>query len=254
MKSLPDILWNEIKKIIPKKDTLVGRPEIDNKAALNGIIYILYTGAQWSMLPEKYGNHKTVHGKFMRWARAGVFYKMMVIAREHYRKRNKKNNWYAFDTMSKKAPLANFSGKSPTDRGKRGVKVAILVDRKGAPLFVDAAPANQHDSKIFKPVVKNLRKSKNIKIIAADSAFDVKDLRTFCKQKNIALIASPNKRRKKNVHKFNVPYRWVVEQNFGCLSWFRGIKICWNKTYESFLSILQISCSLRIFRMSGILR
>ena len=252
MKYIPEDLWSELEKLIPKKESRVGRPEFDNRRALSGVIFILKTGAQWNMLPEKYGISTTVHGKFMCWCRKGIFQKMMIKAREYYRRRNSKNNWHAFDTMSKKAPMAQFSGRNPTDRAKRGIKYSILVDRKGGPLFVQLAPANTHDSKLMRPIISQMRKSKNIRIVAADSAFDVKYLRAMCKKKNLALIASPNSRRKKNVHKFNVQHRWIVEQVFGILSWHRSIKICWAKTIESALAFLQIACSLRLFKMAGI--
>ena len=252
MKHIPELLWDEIKKLIPKKESKVGRPEFDNRKTLEGIIYILHTGAQWNMLPEQYGCYTTVHGKFMKWCRLGVFYKIMVKAREYYRKRNSRNNWYAFDAISKKAPFAKFGGRNPTDRGKRGVKHGILVDRKGAPLFGVVDAANRHDSKLFSPMLLLLRKSKNIRIIAGDSAFDIKKLYSQSKEKNIALIASFNPRRDKNKHKFHIPYRWIVERTFGILSWSRGIKNCWNKTKESTSAFLELACSLSLFRMSGI--
>jgi len=252
MKYISEKLWSEIESLIPSNKGHVGRPEFDNRKALNGIIFILKTGAQWNMIPEKYGIYTTVHGKFMNWCRQGVFQKIMLKAREYYRRRHSKNNWYAFDTIYKKAPLAQFSGKNPTDRAKRGIKQSILVDRKGAPLFVYLTSANVHDSKLMAPIVNKMRKSKNIRILAADSAFDVAYLRSICKKKNLALIASPNRRRKNNVHKFNVPHRWIVEQTFGILSWFRGIKICWAKTILSALAFLQIACSLRLFKIAGI--
>ncbi len=239
MKYIPDSLWCEIEKIIPHKKVAVGRPEFDTRKTFDGILYILITGSQWGMLPERYGRQTTVHGKFMKWCRTGVFHKMMVIAREYYRRRNSKNNWHAFDTASRKAPFAEFGGKNPIDRAKRGIKHAILVDRKGAPLFVDVAPANQHDSRIFEPIIQNMHKSKNIRIITADSAFDVKSLYSCCKEKNIALVASLNKRRKKNIHKFSIPLRWVVERTFGILSWFRGLKTVWAKTKVASLAFLE---------------
>jgi len=252
MKCIPDLLWRELEKLLPKKETKVGRPEFDNKKTLEGIIYILYTGSQWHMLPENYGYPTTVHGKFMKWCRLGIFQKMMVKAREYYRKRNSKNNWYAFDTISKKAPFAKCAGKNPTDRAKRGIKHLILADRKGAPMFIAIAPANTHDSKLYESILTQLNKSKNVRIITADSAFDVKALYQSSKQKNIALVASSNPRRDKNKHKFHAPYRWIIERTFGILSWFRGLKNCWNKTFGSYLAFLQIACSLRLFKMAGI--
>ncbi len=252
MKHIPDSLWGEIKHLFPSKKGKVGRPEFDARTALNGIIYILHTGAQWNMLPNEFGCTSTIHGKFMRWCRAGLFYKIMVKAREYYRKRNSTNNWFAFDAISKKAPFAKFGGKNPTDRAKRGAKHAILVDRKGAPLFVIVGAANTHDSKFFEPILNQLRKSKNIRIIATDSAFDVARFYLACKDKNIALLASTNPRRKKGVHKFQPPHRWIVEQTLGILNWNRGIKSCWNKTYEAYQALLQIACSIRLFKMAGI--
>ena len=252
MKHIPDLLWREIEKIIPQKETLVGRPEFDARKTLDGILFILITGAQWKMLPEKYGCPTTVHGKFMKWCRMGVFQKIMTRAREYYRRRNSKNNWYAFDTASRKAPFAKCGGKNPTDRAKRGIKQAIVVDRKGAPLFTKIAPANKHDSRIIEPTMKPMRKSKNLRILAADGAFDVKRIYENCKQKNIVLLASPNPRRKRDVHKHTPPYRWIVERTIGILSWIRGIKTCWAKTYESAQAFLDFACSLRLFKMAGI--
>jgi len=252
MKHIPDKLWCEIKKLIPEKETAVGRPEFDRRKTLDGIIYILHSGTKWDYLPEKYGYSSTVHGKFMKWVRAGIFEKIMIKAREYYRRRNSTNNWYAFDSISRKAPFAQFGGKNPTDRAKRGIKHVVMVDRKGAPLFVEVSPANRSDAKLLELVTKQMRKSKQTRIIAADSAFDIKRLRSVCKDKNIALIAVPNRRRRNDMHVFQVPNRWIVEQTFGILSWFRGLKICWAKTRESALSFLQIACSLRLFRMAGI--
>ena len=252
MKHIPDKLWCEIEKLIPKKETVVGRPEFDRRKTLDGIIYILYSGAKWSLLPEKYGCYTTVHGKFMLWSRSGVFRKIIVKAREYYRRRNSKNNWHAFDTISRKAPFAKFGGKSSTDRAKQGIKHSVLVDRKGAPLFVDVAPGNRHDAKLLDSITKQMRKSNQLRILAADSAFDAARLRSICKEKNIALIAAPNKRRNQSKYIFQVLNRWIVEQTFGILSWIRGLKICWAKTYESALSFLQIACSLRLFKMGGI--
>ena len=252
MKFISDFLWSEIKILFPSKEGAVGRPEADPRQTLEGIIFIIKTGCQWKYLPRDYGPPSTVHGKFMKWCKLGIFDQVMKIAREYYRKRNSKNNWFAFDTSTKKAPIALFGGKNPTDRGKIGIKYTLLVDRKGAPLFVNVAAANIHDSQLLDPVIEKMRKSKRIRIIATDSAFYVKRLYNRCKIKNFALVASPNPRRKKNVHKFKVPYRWIVEQTFGILSWFRGIKICWAKTLESSLGFHQIACSLRLFKMSGI--
>ena len=164
MKHIPDVLWCELERLLPKKEMNVGRPEFDNRKTFEGIIFVLKTGVQWHCLPAKYGCPTTIHGKYMRWARDGVFGKMIVKAREYYRRRNSKNNWYAFDTISKKAPLAQFSGNNPTDGAKKGIKHSILVDRKGAPMYINIAPANTHDSHLLNPILSIMRRSKQVRI------------------------------------------------------------------------------------------
>lgn len=252
MKSISKDLWFEIEKLLPKKMNSVGRPEFCAKRTLEGIFFVLKTGCQWHSLPEKYGKSSTVHGKFMRWCKLGIFKKILIKAREYYRKRNSKNSWFAFDTLIKKAPFAEYGGPNPTDRAKQGIKHSLLVDKKGAPLFVDIAAANVHDSNLLKPIIATLRKSKHKRTLAADSAFDAKFLYDLCNQKNITLDAATNSRRSKNKSEHKPKARWIVERTLGWLSWLQGLKTCWAKSKISHLAFLQIACSIQLFKMGEI--
>jgi putative transposase len=51
----------------------VGRTAVDNRQFVNGVLWVLRSGARWSDLPERYGKYKSVHMRFMRWARSGVW-------------------------------------------------------------------------------------------------------------------------------------------------------------------------------------
>lgn len=252
MKSITIDLWIEIEKLLPPKKNKVGRPEKGNKMAFFGMLYILKNGSLWHELPEKFGKPSTVHGKFMKWCRLGIFRKTLKIIRKYYFKKHKPQKWYAFDTLAKKAPFAKFAGPNPTDRAKQGTKQAILVDQRGAPLYVNVAAANVHDSKLLKPIINQLTPSKKKKILAVDSAFDAKFLYVFCNKKNIILDAATNVRRNKNKEKYKPANRWIVERTLGWLSWYRGIKICWAKLKISHLSFLQIASSIQLFKMLGI--
>ena len=186
----------------------------------------------------------------MKWCRAGVFEKILIKAREYYRKRNSQNIWYAFDTLLKKGPFAQFGGANPTDRSKQGVKQALLVDRKGAPLFVYLTAANVHDSKTLEPIINQLRRSKRVRIIAVDSAFDVKHLCSICADKKIVLLT--NLRCSKNKRIYKSLHCWIIERSLGWLVWFKGLKICWAKTLILHLAFLQFAVSIRLFKMGGI--
>ena len=254
MKIITDNMWNEIESLIPRKTSLVGRPEVDPRKALDGMMYVLITGIQWKYLPMEFGATSTIHGKFMKWSRKGIFEEIMQKAIALHSKNYTSNqNWFAVDTSHTKSPFANWSGKNPTDRGKRGVKKIMLVDWYGAPMALNVAPSNTHDSKLLTGLIDKFqkKKSKQLKVLAADSAFDVKKLFDYCKQKNIILFASTNVRRTKK-RKIWPSHRWVIERSFGWFVWYRSLKTCWTKTIEAFKSFLEIAASIQLFKRVGI--
>ena len=50
-----------------------GSARVDDRRVLSGIIYVIRNGLMWRDAPPAYGPHKTLHNRFVRWSRAGVF-------------------------------------------------------------------------------------------------------------------------------------------------------------------------------------
>jgi len=72
---LTDTQWQTIKEFIPDdpvREDRRGRPWSEQRATLNGILWILRTGAPWQDLPRRYGPASTVHRRFQSWRKAGV--------------------------------------------------------------------------------------------------------------------------------------------------------------------------------------
>lgn len=66
-----------------------GRPPADARAVLNGVLWILRTGAQWRELPERYPPYQTVHGRFQQWVRGGQLEKALRVLAEKLREEGK---------------------------------------------------------------------------------------------------------------------------------------------------------------------
>lgn len=49
----------------------------DHRQVLNGIFWILNSGAQWRELPERYGNWNSVYQRFSRWSRSGLIARIL---------------------------------------------------------------------------------------------------------------------------------------------------------------------------------
>jgi transposase len=65
--------WAILASVIPKSTALTGRPARDRREMLNGLLWILCTGAQWRDLPERFGPWQTVYGTFRQWRKAGLY-------------------------------------------------------------------------------------------------------------------------------------------------------------------------------------
>ena len=56
-----------------------GRPWTDNRSVLNGILWVLRTGAPWADLPDRYPSYQTCHRRFQQWVRSGVLRGLLEI-------------------------------------------------------------------------------------------------------------------------------------------------------------------------------
>jgi transposase len=73
-----------------------GRPWQDTRAVLNGVFWVLGTGAQWRELPEKYPPYQTCHRRFQQWIRSGKLEEAVKMLAQHLHERGQLNLEEAF--------------------------------------------------------------------------------------------------------------------------------------------------------------
>jgi len=79
---LTDHEWAAIRPMLPNKPR--GVPRVNDRRVLNGIFWILRSGAPWRDLPESFGPYTTCYNRFVRWRRAGVWDQIMdALAEAH---------------------------------------------------------------------------------------------------------------------------------------------------------------------------
>ena len=83
---LTDEQWKVVETILPEdpvRDDGRGRPWSDRRKVLNGILWILRTGAPWQDLPPRYGPYQTAHRRFQNWVRSGVIEQLLLALAQH---------------------------------------------------------------------------------------------------------------------------------------------------------------------------
>ncbi|EAR52143.1 transposase orfA IS5 family element [Oceanicola granulosus HTCC2516] len=84
---MSDLFWlseaqmARLKPYFPKSH---GKPRVDDRRVLSGIIFVNRNGLRWRDAPKEYGPHKTLYNRWKRWSDKGIFAKMMAeLAAEH---------------------------------------------------------------------------------------------------------------------------------------------------------------------------
>ena len=77
---MSDLYWltdEQMARLQPYFPKSHGRPRVDDRRVLSGIVFVNRNGLRWRDAPAAYGPHKTLYNRWKRWSDAGVFVRMM---------------------------------------------------------------------------------------------------------------------------------------------------------------------------------
>jgi transposase len=83
---LTDEQWAVLDPLIPlpkRRADGRGRPQRESREVLNGILWVLRTGAAWADVPSRFPPYQTCHRRFQQWRQAGVLRRILeALARD----------------------------------------------------------------------------------------------------------------------------------------------------------------------------
>ena len=143
---LTDFEWRVIEPLLPNKPR--GVPRVDDRRVLNGIFWVLRSGAPWRDLPERYGPRTTCYNRFVRWRRAGVWDRLMDAISAALRRRHPDDRQHFHPSAPagcdrKKGGRDHCLGRS---RGGLTTKIHALVDAQGLPIRLGLTAGQAHDA------------------------------------------------------------------------------------------------------------
>lgn len=91
---LTDEQWQAIEQFIPARERKEpgrqgGRPWRSPREVMNGVLWILRTGAPWADLPERYPPYQTCHRRYQTWVQKGILRKILRALAEDLRERGR---------------------------------------------------------------------------------------------------------------------------------------------------------------------
>jgi len=134
---LPDDLWELIEPLLPKRPPRPkgGRPPLDDRKALTGILFVLKTGIPWEYLPQEMGCGcgMTCWRRLKAWFLADIWETIHTTLLSQLRFLKKIDfSRFLIDTCHVRAVGGGAqTGPSPVDRAKLGSKIELITDAQG---------------------------------------------------------------------------------------------------------------------------
>ncbi len=209
---------------------------------LNGMLWIVRSGAQWRELPEAYGPWQSIYARFAKWRDDGtleaVFHTLPVDA--------DMENLSMDSTCVEVHESANGGGKTADKavgrtKGGWNTKLHAVVDGLGNPVEFLLSAGNDHDSVHAVELLKKVRISGSA--VLADRAYGARTIREYISDHGASYVIPP---------KSNVSVPWpvdwslykechLVECFFQKIKWFRRIATRYDKSDASFRAFVYLA-------------
>ncbi len=210
-------IFQQFSALLPERETShplgCHRPRIPDRVVFEKLVQILVFGCAYEKIADGSCSATTLRDRRDEWIELGVIERLREMSLEAYdRAIGLELSELAVDCCITKAPCGGEkAGKSPVDRGKRGLKRSVVVDGRGIPIGSVTAPANRHDSPLLVPTLDAARALGMVlegATVHLDRGYDSKPTRLRLLE--FGLVAEIS--RKGIPAPLNATRRWVIER------------------------------------------
>jgi transposase len=211
-------IWEQFAALLPerKTDHPLGchRRRIPDRVVFEKLVQVLVFGCAYWRIADEQCSASTLRRRRDEWIDHGAMDALEEIVKETYdRTIGLELSDIAVDCCITKAPCGGQrSGRSPLDRGKRGIKRSVAVDADGIPLGAVAAPANRHNSPLLAETLNTVEEILGALPDSArvhlDRGYDSDLTRKRLTERDLGCVISE----KGKPYPLGTTNRWVVER------------------------------------------
>ncbi|WP_226689719.1 IS5 family transposase [Ruegeria arenilitoris] len=245
---MSDLFWltdAQMARLEPFFPMSHGKPRVDDRRVLSGIIFINRNGLRWRDAPSAYGPHKTLYNRWKRWSDKGIFARMMAgLATKHGEEKTVmidatylKAHRTATSLGVKKGGGGRLIGRT---KGSMNTKLHAICDSRGRPLnlFITAGQVSDYVS--ARALLSGLP---DVDWLLGDRGYDADWFREALKDKGMRACIPGRKQRKKPVKydKRRYKRRNRIEIMFGRLKDWRRVATRYDRCPKVFLSAIALA-------------
>jgi transposase len=245
---LADHEWAAINPFLPNKPR--GVPRVNDRRVLNGIFWVLRSGAPWRDLPDNFGPYTTCYNRFVRWRRAGVWGGIMnALAATHDATVQMIDTSIVRVHQHGACIMRNRQQSMGRSRGGLTSKIHVVVDITGLPVRLALSTGEAHDNRLCSALLSGLKPGT---MLLADRGYDADWIRTFVRERGAWANIPPKRNRKGSIcfspHLYGA--RNLVERFFNKIKQCRRVATRYDKlaaNYLAFIKLAAIRIWLRVY-------
>lgn len=150
---LDDQQWAKIVDCFPQPRSgrgRRGRPVTDFRRVLDGILWILRTGAPWSEVPRSFAPPSTCFGRFQQWSADGTFVRILRLL---WADLAPSCDWAESYIDGSYVPAKSGGDVVGKCRAGKATKIMAIANRDGLPLGIGLAEGSRHDVVLVEPTL-----------------------------------------------------------------------------------------------------
>jgi transposase len=221
-----------------------GVPRVDDRRVINGILWILRSGAPWRDMPESYGPYTTCYNRFVRWRRADVWDTIMEAFTAAHDSRMQMIDTSIIRVHQHAAYIKNNRGQQVgRSRGGLSTKVHAVVDGNGLPVQLALTSGETHDNQLCFALLSKLKPAT---LLLADRGYDADWIRDLVGRQGAWANIPPKRNRTKPICFSPYLYRERnrVERFFNKLKQYRRVATRFDKLAANYIASLKLASIL----------
>ncbi|HLW00074.1 MAG TPA: IS5 family transposase [Ktedonobacterales bacterium] len=261
--TLTDAQWERLASLLPdERPKKRGHPYHSHRMILNGILWILATGAPWRDLPECYGPWSTVANRFYAWQHSGLWNQILTSLQQAASERGE-IDWslhFVDGTVIRAHQHAAGARKDGGDealgwsRGGFSTKLHLRAEGQGKPMVLLLTAGQRHEQTVFEPLLEagqvkrrgRGRPRQRPHRVVGDKGYSSRRSRQYLRRRGIRVVI-PHKRNERWRGRFDrAAYRERnrVERLINRLKQFRRVATRYEKRAVNYLAMVVIAAIL----------
>ena len=250
---LSDEQWDLIAGFFPKylPNPCGGRPPCSPRRCLEGILWLLRSGARWQDLPKEFPSPSTCWRRLQEWSLSGLFAEIWSALLQVLDDLGE-IDW---EEALADGTFARAKGGACVGNTKcgKGSKIMVLTDGQGLPLSAEVHSASPAEVTLIEDLIDHQKVEGTPEHLIYDRAADSDPLRERLKERGIDLVCPHRRSRKKpptqdrrKLRRYKRRYR--IERTHSWLQNFKRLICRMEHQVQNYVGLVQLACAMIVMR------